>query len=151
MAARPDAERLAVWRAFLEAHATITARLAAELEAERELPLAWYDVLVQLSDAGGRLRMQDLAGRLLVHKSSLTRLVDRLEDAGYVDREPCPDDGRGQFAVLTREGREAMRRAAPTHLRGVQREFARHLTDSDVVALQRVFSKLPGVRSALGE
>ncbi len=145
MAARPDGERLAVWRAFLEAHATITARLAVELEAERELPLSWYEVLFQLSEAGGKLRMQDLAARVIIHKSSLTRLVDRLQDAGFVDREPCPADGRGQFAVLSREGRDALRRAAPTHLRGVQREFARHLTDSDVVALQRVFAKLPGV------
>jgi DNA-binding MarR family transcriptional regulator len=134
---------LAVWRSFLEAHATITRTLAEELEGERQLPLAWYDVLVQLSEAGGRLRMQELANRLLVNKSSLTRLIDRLEGAGLVARQPCAEDGRGWYAVLTREGRDALRRAAPTHLRGVQEHFAQFLTDSDVVALQRVFAKLP--------
>lgn len=144
MATRPDPERLAVWRSLLEAHATITQRLAAELEAERDLPMSWYEVLLQLNEAGGRLRMQELAARMLVNKSSLTRLVDRLEDAGYVTREPCETDGRGHFAVITRDGRETFRRAAPLHLRGIQREFGRHLTESDVIALQRVFAKLPG-------
>jgi DNA-binding MarR family transcriptional regulator len=141
---RPDPERLAVWRSFLEAHASITRTLADELDAERDLPLHWYDVLLTLHEAGGRLRMQELAGRLVVNKSSLTRVIDRMAEAGYVDREPCLEDGRGQFAVLTREGRDTLRRAAPTHLRGVQQHFAQYLTDSDVVALQRVFSKLSG-------
>jgi DNA-binding MarR family transcriptional regulator len=88
--------------------------------------------------------MQELAGRLLVNKSSLTRLIDRMTEAGYVDREPCLEDGRGQYAVLTRDGRETLRRSAPTHLRGVQEHFAQYLTDSDVVALARVFGKLAG-------
>jgi DNA-binding MarR family transcriptional regulator len=144
LATRPDPERLAVWRALLEAHATITQKLASELEAERGLPLSWYEVLLQLTEAGGRLRMQELAGRMLIHKSSLTRLVDRMEDGGLVVREPCVEDGRGHYAVVTREGRETFRRAAPVHLRGIQREFGRHLTESDVIALQRVFAKLPG-------
>jgi DNA-binding MarR family transcriptional regulator len=133
-----------VWRSFLEAHAALTQTLAQELDAERSLPLNWYDVLLTLHEAGGRLRMQDLSGRLLVNKSSLTRVIDRMVDAGYVDREPCLEDGRGQYAVLTREGRETLRRAAPTHLRGVQEHFAQYLTESDVVALQRVFGKLAG-------
>ena len=96
---RPDPERLAVWRSFLEAHATITRTLAVELEAERSLPLNWYDVLLSLHEAGGRLRMQELAGRLLVNKSSLSRVIDRMSDAGYVEREPSLEDGRGQYAV----------------------------------------------------
>ena len=99
MSTRPSPDRLAVWRSFLEAHAAITQVLAAELDAERELPISWYDVLLQLTEAGGRLRMQELAGRLVVNKSSLTRLIDRIEAAGYVEREPSPEDGRGQYAV----------------------------------------------------
>jgi DNA-binding MarR family transcriptional regulator len=139
---RPDPERLAVWRSFLEAHAAITQTLAAELEVERALPLGWYDALLALHEAGGRLRMNELAGRLIVNKSSLSRLIDRMAAAGYVEREPCREDGRGQYAVLTREGRDTLRRAAPTHLRGVQQHFAQYLTDSDVVALARVLGKL---------
>ncbi len=137
-----------MWRALLEAHATITQKLAAELEAERDLPLSWYEVLLQLNEAGGRLRMAELSGRMIIHKSSLTRLVDRMEDAGLVVREPCVTDGRGHFAVLTRDGREMFRRAAPVHLRGVQREFARHLTETDLIALQRILAKLPGASRA---
>ncbi len=145
MPARPDGERLAVWRSFLEAHAAITASLASELQAERELPLGWYEVLLHLSEAGGRMRMQELAASLIVNKSSLSRQIDRMALEHLVERAPCSDDGRGQFAVLTRDGRDAFRRAVPTHLRGVQRHFAQYLTDSDVVALARVFAKLPGV------
>jgi len=143
--ARPDAERLAVWRSFLEAHAAITTKLGAELQEQRGLPLGWYEVLLHLQEAGGRLRMQELAGALIVNKSSLTRQVDRLEEEGLVLRERASHDGRGQFAVITSKGREALRRAAPVHLRGIQRHFAAHLTDSDVVALARAFAKLPGV------
>ena len=141
---RPEPDRLAVWRAFLEAHAAITKMLEAELERERDLPLAWYDVLLQLHEADGRLRMSELANRLLTHRSSLTRLIDRMEAAALVTREGCPSDGRGSMAVLTREGREAMRRAAPVHLRGIQEHFAGYLTDSDVVAMHRALAKLPG-------
>jgi DNA-binding MarR family transcriptional regulator len=140
---RPEPDRLAVWRAFLEAHAAITKMLEAELEHERDMPLAWYDVLLQLHEADGRLRMSELANRLLTHRSSLTRLIDRMEAAGLVTREGCPSDGRGSMAVLTREGREAMRRAAPVHLRGIQEHFAGYLTDSDVVAMHRALAKLP--------
>jgi DNA-binding MarR family transcriptional regulator len=144
---RPDPERLAVWRSFLEVHATITQVLGHELQAEKGLPLGWYDVLLQLHEAGGRLRMQELATRLVLHKSSLSRLIDRMEEAALVARESAADDGRGVEAVLTREGRDELRRAAPTHLRGVQEHFARYLTDSDVIALQRVFAKLSGTAS----
>lgn len=142
MSRRPDPERLAVWRAFLVAHATITDVLAHELEAERGLPLTWYDVLVQLHEHGGRLRMQELARACLINKSSLTRLVERMEHAGLVAREPCEEDKRGTVAVLTPEGRATLRHASPVHLRGIQQHFAAHLTDTDVTALARVFGKL---------
>ncbi len=141
---RPDPERLAVWRSFLEAHAAITRLLEHELEEQRELPITWYSVLLQLHEAGGRLRMQDLADGVLLHKSSLTRVVDRMEEAGLVERVACPEDGRSRYTVLLPEGRRMLRWAAPVHLRGIQQHFATYLTDSDVVALARVFAKLPG-------
>jgi DNA-binding MarR family transcriptional regulator len=140
---RPDPERLAVWRALLATHARITNQLSAELEAERELPLSWYEVLLVLSESGGRLRMSELADRLVVNRSSLTRQCDRMVDAGLIKREPVVGDARGIQAVLTRLGRETFRRAAPAHLRGVHRHFTQYLTDTDVAALARVFAKLP--------
>lgn len=132
----PTKSGLAAWRAFLEAHAAVTRVLEAELVAERELPLAWYDVLVQLSEAsGGRLRMQELARRVLLSKSGLTRLCDRMEEAGLVSRRPCGDDGRGVEAALTARGRTVLKRAAPVHLRGVQAHFAGKLNEEEARTL----------------
>jgi len=138
-----DPDRLAAWRAFLEAHAALLDVLGAELEQERRLPLAWYDVLVQLSEVPeGRLRMQELARSLLISKSGLTRLVDRMEKAGYVERQPCPADLRGTFAVLTPAGRSALREAAPVHLRGVQQYFTRHLSATEAETLRAAFTRI---------
>ncbi len=140
---QPDPDRLAVWRAFVTAYATITQALERELVEDRRLPLSWYEVLWQLNEAGGRLRMAELAERLVINKSSLSRLCDRLEGIDLLGRQTVPEDARGVYAVLTRQGREVLRRAAPTHLRGVYDHFATHLTDTDVAALQRIFAKLP--------
>jgi DNA-binding MarR family transcriptional regulator len=143
MPRRPDPERLAAWRLLLEAHAAVVDRLGRELEAECGLPLTWYDVLVQLASAPeGRLRMRDLARAVLLSRSGLTRLVDRMEASGMVCREAHPSDGRGAFAVLTPAGRAALRRAAPVHLRGIDAHFARHLSDADAAALRDALSRV---------
>jgi DNA-binding MarR family transcriptional regulator len=139
---RPDAERLAVWRQFLTAHARITTSLADDLAAEQELPLTFYDVLLQLQEAGGKLRMSDLSELSLIAKSSLSRVVDRMEADGLVVRKRTDEDKRSVLACITPEGRRVLRKAAPTHLRGVQQTFAQHLTDTDVAAMQRVFAKM---------
>ncbi|MGI8697699.1 MAG: MarR family winged helix-turn-helix transcriptional regulator [Mycobacteriales bacterium] len=124
-AATPSVSELAVWRTFLRTHAEVSRRLEAELTAEHELPLAWYDVLVQLVEAPDRrLRMTELADRVLLSRSGLTRLVDRLEREGLVTRVACPSDARGLFTVLTDAGRARLRDASPTHLRGI----AEHMT-----------------------
>jgi len=136
-------ERLAVWRQFLEAHAVVVGALEAELDAARGLPLAWYDVLVSLHEAPGRrLRMQDLARRVLFSRSGLTRLVDRMVAAGYVARERCEDDRRGTFAVLTPAGAKCLRGATGVHLRGVRDHFDRHLGDVDIAALRVALGKV---------
>jgi len=143
MPRRPDPERLAAWRLLLEAHAAVVDRLGRELEAECGLPLTWYDVLVQLASAPeGRLRMRDLARAVLLSRSGLTRLVDRMEASGMVCREAHPSDGRGAFAVLTPAGRAVLRRAAPVHLRGIDAHFARHLSDADAAALCDALSRV---------
>ena len=132
-----------MWREFLEAHAVVVGVLEAELDAERDLPLAWYDVLVSLSEAPDRrLRMQDLASRVLFSRSGLTRLLDRMAAAGLVKRERCDDDRRGTFAVLTAAGGRRLRDASGVHLRGVRGHFDRHLTDTDVRALHHALRKV---------
>jgi len=136
-------DRLAVWRRFLEVHAVVVGALEVELLEERDLPLAWYDVLVALAEAPDRrLRMQELARRVLFSRSGLTRLVDRMVAAGLVERAPCPDDRRGTFAVCTRAGLDALRAASGVHLGGVQRHFDAHLTDDDVRALAAAFGRI---------
>ena len=140
---RPDAARLAAWRALLEAHAAVTDLLERELEQERGLPLSKFEVLLKLAEApGGRLRMLELAHSVLLSKSGLSRLVDRMEEAELVRRERCPSDRRGAYAVLTDQGRALLRRAAPVHLRGIQEHFARHLADDEVQVLVDVLGKV---------
>jgi DNA-binding MarR family transcriptional regulator len=142
-AAALSADELAAWRAFLRAHATVTRRLEADLLAEHDLPLASYDVLVQLSEAPGRqLRMTELAERVLLSRSGLTRLVDRLERDQLVERRACPSDARGTLAVLTEAGLERLRAAWPTHLRGVSEQVTSRFTAEEVAVLAELLGRL---------
>ena len=143
MPARPDPASLSAWRLLLEAHATVTELLEHELVAERGLPLNRYDVLLNLAEAPeGRLRMQELSESVLLSKSGLSRLVDRMVEAGLVRRERCEDDRRGWFAVLTDQGRGALRRAAPVHLRGIQEHFTGHLEPEEVQAMTAALTRV---------
>lgn len=130
------------WHAFLVAHARITAQLSAELEHETGLPLTWYDVLVQLSEApAARLRMTDLAAAVLLSKSGLTRLVDRMCAAGLVTRCSDPADGRGTYVELTQAGDHRLREAAPVHLRGVQQHFGEYIRTDEAEVLERALGR----------
>lgn len=131
-----------MWRAFLETHRSVVRRLEVELLEETSLPLDWYDVLVHLHEVGGSRRMQELAAALGADKSSLSRRVDRMCEAGLVERQASPDDRRGTLAVLTPHGRAVLKEASPVHLRGVYWHFTQHLSDSDVTALRRILSKV---------
>jgi DNA-binding MarR family transcriptional regulator len=138
-----EGDRMAAWRGFIQAHARVLAQLSRELQDEESLPLTWYDVLVQLSEAeGNRLRMQELAERVLLSQSGLTRLVDRLEADGLVERVRCSEDGRGLFAQMTPAGLEALRRTYPTHLRGVREWFTDLLTDEEAAVLARALTRI---------
>ena len=139
---RPNDWRVGVWRTFLRAHASVTSRLESEL-ADAGLPLGWYDVLLQLVEAPHRrLRMADLADLVLLSRSGLTRLVDRLQKEGYVTRERSTDDARGTYTVLTRAGFDALRLATPVHLTGVRDHFLRLYTDDELRELGSLFSRL---------
>ena len=140
-----DEPRLAAWRAFLNAHAVVVDLIERDLAAADLIPLTWYDVLVALWEAPGhRLRLHELARAVVLSRSGLTRLVDRLEAAGLLRREPCADDRRGAFAVLTPEGRAAQLRSWPVYSRAIAEHFARHLADEEArtltEALERVFA-----------
>lgn len=140
---RPSDWRLGVWRSFLRAHAAVLRELERELSAEAGLPLSWYDVLVQLVEAPGRrLRMAELADRVLLSRSGLTRLIDRLQAEGLVRREPSPDDARGMFTVLTAEGYGRLREAAPVHLAGVRRHWLARFSDDELRQLGTLLGRL---------
>jgi DNA-binding MarR family transcriptional regulator len=135
-------EQLAAWRAFLRAQATVLAALERELEAERGLPIAFYDVLVQLAEADGHLRMSELAERVVLSRSGVTRLVDRMERAGLVERRACPSDRRGTEAVLTKKGRATLEESWPVHARGVAEHFANHLDADEVRVLTEALGRM---------
>ncbi len=135
--------RLATWAAFLRAHAHVVGELERELQAEQRMALTDYDVLVQLAAADDRrLRMSDLADRLLLSRSGVTRLVDRLVAEGLVERVSCDTDRRGLWAALTDAGLERLRSAAPTHLRGVGAHFLDRLSPDDLAALRGILARL---------
>jgi DNA-binding MarR family transcriptional regulator len=117
--------------------------LERELGAQAGTPLGWYDVLLQLAEAPGRrLRMAELADRVLLSRSGLTRLIDRLQAEGLVRREPSPEDARGTFTVLTAEGFARLRTAAPVHLSGIQRHWLRHFSDDELRELGRLLGRV---------
>jgi DNA-binding MarR family transcriptional regulator len=121
---RLDTRELRAWRGLLRVHAQLSKALDAQLDAAHGLQLTSYEVLMYLSDAeGGRMRMNDLASSVLLSRSGLTRLVDRLEREGYLERCSCAHDARGAFAVLTPAGREKLEAARVTHLAGVRELF----------------------------
>jgi DNA-binding MarR family transcriptional regulator len=141
---------LAAWRGLLRVHAALAKALDAELEAEHGLPLVSYDVLVTLRSAPGhRLRMGELAERVLLSRSGVTRLVDRLERDGLLERRACPDDRRGCLAQLTERGEALLARARPTHLAGVRGRFLSRLAQDELEALARVWERVVPERTDL--
>jgi DNA-binding MarR family transcriptional regulator len=149
-----DEPGIGAWRGFLHAHARITRRLDEELQASHGLSLAEYDALLQIAHAPGRrVRMNVLAERVILSRSGITRLVDRLEAAGSVERSACLTDARGQEAVLTPDGLDRLRTAARTHLDGVRRYFLDRLGSDDLAHLEASLGRIadplePGGRAA---
>ena len=134
---------LSAWRGLLQAHARITRALDTELRAEHGLPVSSYEVLMFLADAPGhRLRMAEIADMVLLSRSGLTRLVDRLEAAGLVTRCAAEDDGRGAYAELTADGLAKLRAARQTHLDGVRRHFLSALTADEQAELAGIWARL---------
>jgi DNA-binding MarR family transcriptional regulator len=127
---------LAAWRGMLRVHAKVTQLLDAQMRAEHGLTVSQYEVLLFLGDAPEhRMRMADLAARVLLTRSGMTRLVDRLVELGFVERCAAEADGRGAYAQLTAAGAVALRAAQRTHRRGVREEFLAHLDEGAQRAL----------------
>jgi DNA-binding MarR family transcriptional regulator len=136
------AHELSAWRGLLEVHARVTQQLDSQMQAEHALSLSAYEVLMFLDDAPEhRLRMSDIAERVLLSRSGCTRLVDRLADQGYVTRCADTADGRGLYAQLTEAGLRKIAAARATHRDGIRRFFLDHLTATDQIVLGDIWSR----------
>jgi DNA-binding MarR family transcriptional regulator len=138
------ARQLDAWVSFLRAHAAITRELSAQLQREHGLTLNDYEVLLHLSHAEERsMRRVDLAERIVLTASGITRLLEGLEEAGYVCKRNCSSDARVTYAHLTDEGLAKLREAATTHLRGIDELFLNRYSDPDLVTLAELLGRLP--------
>ena len=132
-----------MWRAFLETHSTVTRYLERRMQEQHSLPLPWWDVLQQLSDGeDGRLRMGELAESVLLTRSGVTRLLDRMITAGLVVREACPGDRRGYYAVITQLGLETIEKVGPDHSKDAWESFLGHVTQEEAAVMEKVFSRV---------
>jgi DNA-binding MarR family transcriptional regulator len=138
-----DKAGLETWRRFLEAHAAVVGAIERDLEKADLISLEWYDVLVAISEASqGALRVRELGRRLLLTRSGATRLADKLEVAGLVERRPAPDDRRGVTLALTGSGRQALRIAWPVYARGIRERFLAKLSQEEVTALRILLARI---------
>jgi len=132
-------EGLAAWLTLLQARSVVV----DALETDLAMPLGWFEVLIQLTSAPeGRLKMQQLAHSVLLSKSGLTRLVDRMAEAGLVTRAPCPTDRRAIYAIVTPAGRAALRKALPTHNESLDEHFSNVLTPAELAGLRASLGKI---------
>ncbi len=138
-----DGGELAAWRGMLFAYRNMTTAIDERLEREHGLSLSSYEVLLLLSKASDHsLRMGNLADQMLISRSGLTRLVDRLVARGLVERHTCPDDRRGTYARLTAAGMKKFRAAQPTNLAAIREQFLSRLETGDLEDLARVWDRL---------
>ena len=138
----PGRRGLGAWRSLLRAHATLMRRLDTDLEGETGLALADFDVLAQLAEAHGELRMTELADRALISRSGMSRRVARLADQGLVHRDKAGTDGRGVVVALTEAGIARLAETAPVHVRGISKLFVARLDDQELALLERALNKV---------
>jgi len=149
MAQRLDEMRNVTWRLFLSAYLQLIEQIQEKLSAAKLPPLEWYDVLWTLKEAPDqRLRLSELADRVLLSRSNLTRLLDRLEKQELLQRQPCPTDRRGTFAVLTEAGATMQKKMWAIYSEGIAEYFGAKLSDGEVKVMQQALKKILGEISA---
>jgi DNA-binding MarR family transcriptional regulator len=138
----PSPERLRAWRLYVESALALFDLLDSELEQAAGIPQRLYDVLVHLEESPQGIPMNELADRILYSKSGLTRVIDRMEEAGLVRRAHPENDRRTILILLTDKGTETMQQARHHHRDSIQRHFSQHLTNTDIKALTRALEKI---------
>jgi DNA-binding MarR family transcriptional regulator len=148
---RLEGAALDAWRSYLQSHASILRALDAELVAEHGMTTRDYEVLLYLAQAPERqLPMSSLAERTMLTRSGITRLIDGLVGAGWIERVPCAEDARISYAQLTGAGFEKLRQAGCAHIRSVRKLFVEHFSPDEIEQLATLLSRLPGARTAEG-
>ena len=142
---------VAAWRSMLLAHSRALRAIESDLEAAGTIPLTWYDVLLELNGADGRLRMQELGDRVVLSRTRVSRLVDELERRGLVAREPDGTDGRVTYAAITVAGKKALRATAPRYRRGIEEHFTRHLTADEQQIIAAALSRVVDAHQPVAE
>lgn len=138
----PDEKTITAWARLVRAHGAAFSGVEARLK-ENGLPsLSWYDALLELRKARGGLRLQELEARLLLPQYNISRLADRLEDAGFAQREADPNDGRGRVLKITREGRALLKRMWPVYANAIEEFIGGKLTARDASQLSALLSKI---------
>ena len=142
-----SAHETAAWQGLLRAHAALVRDVDRELRAAHGIPLSWYDALCEVASApGGRLRLGELADRVMLTRAGLSGLVDRLQRAGLMERQSCDGDARGTYAVLTAKGSQLLERAMRTHRDAVRDHYTSSLDDTELDLLGRLWDRLGAVR-----
>ena len=142
-AQKEGGEGLAAWINLLQVQSVVVDSLERDLAGAGRIPLPWVEVLMQVTSApDGRMKMQELARSVLLSKSGVTRLVDRMMDAGLMERRACESDRRAVYAVATAKGRAALRDALPTHARGLRSRFTEVLTPAELAMLRTTLQKV---------
>jgi DNA-binding MarR family transcriptional regulator len=138
-----DSAQNSLWKLFLTVHTRLVERVEQDFKQAGLHPFEWYDVLIALKQAPNqRLRLSDLAEVLLVNRTNVTRLADRLEKAGLIRREFCQDDRRGTFAVLTKAGLEMQEKMWTVYAQSIAQYFGRHLTEKNTIVFTKVLSAM---------
>lgn len=146
-----DDPRITLMGLLVEANAKLTRLLGAELEQGCGLPLTWFDVLIRLGRSpDGRLTMTQLAAEISLTSGGVTRLIDRVAEAGYVERQSCPTDRRTVYVVLTPAGHAMLERATAEHLRGLEEHLVAPLTEPERTELAAILTKLRDAAAAAG-
>lgn len=138
-----DSAQKSLWKLFLTVHTRLVERVEQDFRQAGLPPFEWYDVLIALKQAPDqKLRLSELADALLVNRTSVTRLVDRIEEAGLIQREVCKSDRRGAFAVLTKAGLKKQQEMWTVYARSIEKYFGRHLTEKDMKVLTKALSTM---------
>jgi DNA-binding MarR family transcriptional regulator len=135
--------KLEAWRAMLLAHNAAVRAIESDVLRGGSVPLTWYDVLLELNAVGTcGLRMRELADRVVLSRTRVSRMVEEMVQAGLVTKRPEPDDRRVSWAVITPEGTQALRETAPVYLRSIRQHFSAHLTDEEAAVISQALTKV---------